>query len=213
MVNPSGPSHFTRKSMRSVLWLVAAALLGAAVVTVYFLATGDDGGEASGPTIGDVTAERRQAVERRSSLPAADETEIEPAPDFALPTLAGDRVGLADYEGQVVLVNFWATWCAPCRIEIPDLIEMQSELGDEGVQVLGISLDHQGPEIVQEYADEVGFNYPILLDEGEVANQFGGVYALPTTIIIDREGMIRRRIPGLVTKRLLTPILQELARE
>lgn len=191
--------------MKAIAGLVAAAVLGAAAVVIYFAATGS--GEAPpAPQIGDVSAEGRAA------FPAAGQEDIGPAPDFALPTLNGETFQLSEYAGQVVVVNFWATWCAPCRIEIPDLIEMQSELGDQGVQVVGISLDHQGREVVEEFAEEAGFNYPILLDDGEVAAQFGGVYALPTTIIIDKEGMIRRQIPGLVTKQLLTPMLQDLAR-
>src|SRR5690606_25202841 len=90
---------------------------------------------------------------------------------------------MAEQRGKVVLINFWATWCAPCRIEIPDLIELQSEYGTDKLMVVGISLDHDGPETVRRFADEVGFNYPILLDEGDVAMQFGGVYALPTAVV------------------------------
>ncbi len=190
--------------MKATAGLVAAAVLGAAAVIIYFVATGN-GDAPPAPQIGDVSAER-QAV-----FSGADQEDLGPAPDFVLPTLDGGSFQLSEYAGQVVVVNFWATWCAPCRIEIPDLIEMQSELGDQGIQIVGISLDHQGREVVQEFAEEAGFNYPILLDDGEVAEQFGGVYALPTTIIIDKEGMIRRQIPGLVTKQLLTPMLQDLA--
>lgn len=192
-------------NMKSAAWLVAAALLGAAAVVVYVAVTGN--GDASpAPRIGDVTAERR------SALPAADSGEVRPAPDFSLATLDGGSFQLSEHAGEVVVVNFWATWCAPCRIEIPELIEMQSEMGEEGIQIVGISLDHQSRDVVEEFASEVGFNYPILLDDGKVADQFGGVYALPTTIIIDKDGMIRRQIAGLVTKQVLTPILEELSR-
>lgn len=189
---------------KSVIVLLAAALLGAAAVSIYFAVKGD-GTDPASPEIG------RIAGERRSELPAEDPDEIEPAPDFTLPMLDGGTFRMSEHEGEVLVVNFWATWCAPCRIEIPDLIEMQSDLGEEGIQIVGISLDHQGQDVVEAFADEAGINYPILLDDGKVAAQFGGVYALPTTIIVDREGMIRRRIPGLVTRQLLTPILRELA--
>lgn len=135
----------------------------------------------------------------------------EPAPAFALPTLDGDTLSLADLEGDVVVINFWATWCAPCRVEIPDLIEMQDELRDEGVRFVGVSLDHEGVETVKAFAADAKINYPIVIDEGEVADAFGGIYALPTTILIDRDGVVVRKIPGLVTKKMLMPILEELA--
>lgn len=186
--------------MKSVVWLLAAALLGAAVVVIYIAVTGE----------GAPPAEPRAEVVERQPASLGEEIEPRPAPDFTLATLDGGSFRMSDQRGKVLVVNFWATWCAPCRIEIPDLIEMQSEMGSDGVQVVGISLDHDGPDAVQDFADEVAFNYPILLDEGEVAAQFGGVYALPTTIIVDRDGMVRHRISGIVTKNLLMPILDEL---
>lgn len=141
------------------------------------------------------------------------ELDGEPAPYFALATLDGETLTLEDLKGNVIVLNFWATWCAPCRVEIPDLIEMQAELGDEGVRFVGISLDHDGVDVVRAYGEEAGFNYPIVMDDGEVADAYGGVYALPTTIVIDRDANVRRRISGLVTTDLLMPILEELADE
>lgn len=139
------------------------------------------------------------------------ELDGEPAPFFTLMTLDGEILTLEDLEGDVVVLNFWATWCAPCRVEIPDLIEMQDSLEEEGVRFVGISMDHDGAEVVRAYAEEVGFNYPVVMDDGEVADAFGGVYALPTTILIDRDGNVRRKISGLVTTRFLMPLLEELA--
>ncbi len=139
------------------------------------------------------------------------ELDGEPAPYFALTTLEGGTLTLEDLEGHVVVLNFWATWCAPCLVEIPDLIEMQAELEDRGVRFVGISIDHEGPDVVRAFAEEAEFNYPIVFDDGEVADAYGGVYALPTTILIDREGHVRRKISGLVTKNLLMPLLEALA--
>lgn len=135
----------------------------------------------------------------------------EPAPDFRLATLEGDTLAMADLKGQVVVINFWATWCAPCRVEIPDLIEMQEILEDDGVRFVGIVLDADNLDAVQAFADDAKFNYPIALDDGAVTYDFGGVYALPTTILIDRAGVVVRKIPGLVTKNSLMPLLKELA--
>lgn len=137
----------------------------------------------------------------------------ESAPEFRLPTLDGDTLSMADLMGQVVVINFWATWCAPCRVEIPDLIEMQDAMADKGVRFVGIALEADAVDAVRAFADEADFNYPIVLDDGDVADDFGGIYALPTTILIDREGVIVRHIPGLVTRSFLMPLLEDLAAE
>jgi len=138
------------------------------------------------------------------------EIDGQPAPYFSLATLEGDTLTLADLEGQVVVLNFWATWCAPCRVEIPDLIELQDELRHEGVQFVGVAINDLGREAIEAFAADAGFNYPIVLGDGEIADAYGGVYALPTTILVDRDGMVRRKITGLVSKRLLMPVLQEM---
>ena len=135
-----------------------------------------------------------------------------PAPDFELASLSGEKFRLSAHRGEVVVINFWATWCGPCRIEIPDLIRMQELLRRDGIQFVGISLDEEGKEIVETFAREANFNYPILLDDGSISEKFGGIYALPTTVIVDRKGIIQHRIPGMVTSEYLMPILQEIAK-
>ena len=118
-------------------------------------------------------------------------------PEFVLPTLNGDSFDSSAQEGRVLLINFWATWCAPCRVEIPDLVELQAELGSDKFDVVGISLDMDEVEYVKEFADGMNINYPVLLDDGEVAEAFGGVYALPTTFVVDKKGKITHRTIGL----------------
>ena len=118
-------------------------------------------------------------------------------PEFELPVLGGGTFDSSDQEGRVLLVNFWATWCGPCRTEIPDLVELQEELGSDQFDVIGISLDMDGEELVREFTDAMEVNYPILLDDGAVAEAFGGVYALPTTFVINKEGKITHRTIGL----------------
>lgn len=118
--------------------------------------------------------------------------------DFILPTTSGDSLSMGDYEGQVILLNFWATWCGPCRYEIPDLIELQNEFGSERFAVIGISLDEDDPDFVRQFAEDMEINYPVALDErGIFAEAFGGVYALPTTYILDLEGQVAHRTIGL----------------
>ena len=119
------------------------------------------------------------------------------APDFTLPTLAGDSLRLSDLRGQIVVLNFWATWCAPCIEEIPDLIALHDELNPHGLSVVGIAIDVEGAELVKPFTERLGITYPVPLDEGAVAEAFGGVWALPTTYVIDPEGRIDQRVIGL----------------
>jgi len=115
------------------------------------------------------------------------------APAFALADIDGQERSLAEWNGKVVLLNFWATWCPPCRREIPALIELQERYGPEGLQVVGIAIDQQ--ELVQPYVESMGVNYPALvgeLDAMDVSRAYGNRYGqLPYTVVIDRQGTIR----------------------
>ena len=122
------------------------------------------------------------------------------APEFTLKTLEGKTVKLADYRGQAVLVNFWATWCHPCKIEMPWFVELQKHYGPQGFQVLGIAMDDASPEDIGKFAKEMGVNYPVLLGTESVGNEYGGVQFLPTTYFVDREGKIVSRIYGLKSR-------------
>ncbi len=133
----------------------------------------------------------------RSQTDAALPAETGYMPDFALTSLDGEAFNTADQQGRVLLINFWATWCAPCRVEIPDLIALQEELGSEEFDVLGISVDQDDPQYVKDYVESMNINYPVLIDDGEVADGFGGVYALPTTFVIDKTGKITHKTIGI----------------
>ena len=110
-------------------------------------------------------------------------------------TLDGQTLSSADFHGKVTIVNFWATWCPPCRAEIPDLVALQERYRDR-VQIIGISEDEGGPEIVKQFADRYHINYPLVMVTPELLKAFSGVYALPTTFIIDREGHIVQKHVG-----------------
>ena len=124
----------------------------------------------------------------------------QPAPDFTLEGLDGKQVKLSDYEGQVVLLNFWATWCGPCKIEMPWFVEFQRKYKDKGFTVLAVSLDEEGWEVVKPYAEKLQPNFPILLGDEEMEDRFGGIVALPTTLIINKKGEVVGRHTGLVSK-------------
>ncbi|MBI1356495.1 MAG: redoxin domain-containing protein [Acidobacteria bacterium] len=123
-----------------------------------------------------------------------------PAPDFTLEAVDGKQVKLSDYKGQVVLLNFWATWCGPCKIEMPWFIEFQRKYKDQGFTVLAVSLDEEGWEVVRPYAENLKPNFPLLLGNDQIDERFDGIVALPTTLIIDKEGRIVSRHTGLISK-------------
>ncbi len=119
------------------------------------------------------------------------------APSFSVTDLDGRTIRSEELRGKVVLVNFWATWCPPCRAEIPDLVKLQDQYRDKLV-ILGISEDEVGPEAVRQFATEQKMNYPIAMATPELRKVFTGVAALPTTFVIDPEGRIQMRHEGML---------------
>jgi len=134
------------------------------------------------------------------------------APDFTKSTMEGKELQLSDYRGEVVLLNFWATWCAPCRREIPALIDLQNKYQNQ-LTIVGVALDEEGFEVVRPYAEEMNINYPIVMDDYSYGEKLGGIYMVPTTYIIDQEGMIAARKIGEVTVDDLRPHLEKLLGE
>jgi len=122
------------------------------------------------------------------------------APDFALKDADGRTVRLSDYRNKVVLLNFWATWCGPCKIEIPWFKELEQDYKDRGFAVLGVSMDEDGWDAVKPFVKDLGVNYRILLGTDIVAQMYGGVNALPTSFLIDQQGRIASVHLGLVSK-------------
>jgi len=118
------------------------------------------------------------------------------APDFKLTTLDGKPVTLADSHGKVILLNFWATWCGPCRAEIPDLIELQNKYKDR-LQILGLIVDDDDQDAIKEFIEKVGINYPVAIASNDIRFQYGGIAALPTSFVLDSEGRIVQKHEGL----------------
>lgn len=133
-----------------------------------------------------------------STKPVATRKE---APNFTLKDADGKPVSLADYKGKVVVLNFWATWCGPCKIEIPWFIEFQKTYKDKGFTVLGVALDDEGWDAVKPYLADKQVNYPVVTGTSTVEQLYGGIDALPTTFLIDRDGRIASTHIGLVGKK------------
>ena len=118
-----------------------------------------------------------------------------PAPDFTLRQPDGRDLRLSSYRGKVVLLDFWATWCYPCRQEIPHLVELQQKYGDRGLQIIGISLD-DSPDPVRPFYQEFHMNYPVAMGTAKTGELYGGLLGLPVTFLIDRDGKIYAKHVG-----------------
>ena len=121
--------------------------------------------------------------------------EAQEAPDFTLVDTEGKEVSLSDYKGKVIILNFWATWCGPCKMEIPSFIELQDKY-EEDLVILGVSMDQGGPRAVVPFVKKNGINYPIVYGNGQVVQAYGGIRGIPTTFVIDRDFNIQKKYVG-----------------
>jgi len=168
--------------------LISAALIFITLVVlgILILSSGEKGKIKSG-------VDTKQANSIREGI-----YEGEIAPDFTLKDLNGVEKSLKEFRGKVVLLNFWATWCSPCRIEIPSMVELYKKYKDRGLEIIGVNLDKLGKSDVEKFSLEHKINFPVLLNpSGNIAALYG-VVALPTTVFLDRNGKIKGRISGAV---------------
>lgn len=122
----------------------------------------------------------------------------EKAQDFTLPDITGRNISLSQYAGKVVILDFFADWCPPCRQEIPDFIDLERSYGGKGFAMIGIAV--VGLEDAKRFAQEVGINYPVLIDDGKVSVEYGPIRSIPTTFVIDRSGNIAKKYIGFRPK-------------
>jgi thiol-disulfide isomerase/thioredoxin len=140
------------------------------------------------------------ARSKRANGPARGQLIGNLAPDFDLQTLDGRSMKLSDFRGKAVLLNFWATYCGPCKVEIPWFVELQKEYGPQGFQILGIAMDDAGTDEIAKFAKEMSIDYPVLLGKDSVEQSYGGVGVLPVSFFVDRNGQLIAREFGLQSR-------------
>ena len=140
------------------------------------------------------------AITMLSFVPAAVLAQETTAPQLTLKDLDGRIVRLSDYRGKVVLINFWATWCPPCRVEMPELIRLQREHGKEGLQIIGITYPPEQRARVKRFVRSVKVNYPIVLGTHEIRARFSSDETLPLTVVINRDGKVSEIISGILLR-------------
>jgi len=168
-----------------------------------------------------VLSEERTAEEGRSAEPEAAVPEPAPrversrqepkAPDFTLENVrTGQTVRLADFRGKVLLIDFWATWCGPCRMAIPHLIDLHQEYADRGFSVLGVSLDQHGPAYVRAFVESNGIPYPVVMGDQTTVDRYGSIRSIPTAFLVDREGHVVGRYEGFRQKSFFEQRIEQL---
>ena len=125
----------------------------------------------------------------------AREKGLKTAPDFTLTSSNGEKITLSDLRGKTIFIDFWATWCAPCRESIPHLVDLYKTYHDKGFVIIGVSVDRGDPDLVRRFATSLDIPYPIVIAHGELEKQYG-VTALPTGFLVDKDGMIREKFLG-----------------
>lgn len=135
------------------------------------------------------------------------------AADFTLPDLDGNSLTLSEFKGKVIILNFWATWCPPCRKEIPDFVELYEKYKDEGLLIIGVNLDGGDSRSVKQFSKNYKINYPIVLGNVNVTQDYGGIRGIPTTFVIDRKGDIKKKYIGYQPRAIFEDAAKRLLEE
>ena len=132
------------------------------------------------------------------------------APDFTLPKFKGGQFTLSSLKGKVIILDFWATWCGPCRMEIPGFVELYAKYKAKGLEIVGVALDKGGELAVGPFAKQYGINYTIVFGDRKITQKYGGIPGIPTTFIIDREGNLAGRHVGYASQEAFEEIIKKL---
>lgn len=132
------------------------------------------------------------------------------ASDFELVSLYGETIKLSDFKGKVIILDFWATWCPPCRKEIPHFVKLHNEYKDKGVVIIGISLDREGPEKVKMFCEGMNVTYPVVMGNSKIVKDYGGIRGIPTTFIINKKQKIVKKIVGYTSYEVFKEQIEKL---
>lgn len=202
--------------MVRIIQTISCRLFCPVCLVLILISAGCSGGgkeEPGAETEESVARNQDQSGVQEQYKKLADPGEAPPAPDFELPRLEGGTFRLSDYRGSIVLLDFWATWCAPCRVSIPHLIEVHRAFKDEDVVVVGIALDEGGKPVVEKFVDAFRIPYPILIGNQEVVTAYGNFPHIPVSFIIDREGNIVERHTGFRPREIYESSIRHLLEE
>jgi cytochrome c biogenesis protein CcmG/thiol:disulfide interchange protein DsbE len=186
----------------------------AVILLITFGACNNESRKSTSPNTNSQVSEQAAVAPERAASENTQSTQDTSkgikARDFTLTRINGQKFHLSDHYGKVIVLNVWATWCPPCRHEIPDFIELQKELGSKGLLIVGVSVDQKGESVVRPFAKAHHMNYPVMVDNGVVNKEYGPFKYVPTTFVIGRDGYVKGYQPGMLTKEVLKPFLEKL---
>lgn len=181
-------------------WTFTAAVLFVATALVVGCGKSEKksqtGAQAQSQTQTAQSGKRSAQSVQEAVMNAAQKSRYPKAPDFELADLKGNTVRLSDYKGKMIILDFWATWCPPCRAEIPMFVKLYNEFKSKGLMIIGASVDRDGPDVVREFAKNFKMNYPVVMADMKTVSAYGGIEAIPTTFIINPKGEIVNRFVG-----------------
>lgn len=196
-------------SSRIAAYLLVGLLVGIAFALALFFGFPSAETETSNSVLSTAAPESNESQEIGTVVSKIAPEIGAQAPDFALRDLEGNEVRLSDYRGRTVLLTFWATWCGPCRLEMPTFEDRYLELKDDGFTVLGLNFD-EPVEDVSAFRDELGLSFPLLLDPGGIVQRLYRIRGYPSSIFVDPQGVVRIVHIGLITEGQLRDYLVEL---
>jgi thiol-disulfide isomerase/thioredoxin len=191
-------NEFEREDMKNITFLM-----------VFFICSGFITSCGKDSKSENTQTNNSKKVQSAESVKEANRRHIM-APDFTLADSEGNTLRLSDFRGKVVLLNFWATWCGPCRREIPVFLKLYEKYNDRGFEIIGVSVDQQGWDVITPFMDNFEMSYPVVLFNRQVIMNYGGIQSIPTSFFINREGEVVERIIGLRPDEYFETRIQEL---